>query len=115
LLLRAEPPRLLLLPAFDREGVERDGGTLREFADSIDGFGDPFRSRSGCALTLPFSVDLPPLVLPLGLEPAVGLLYVDLLEDESFSRSVNCLPLADVGDGFILTAPLLPFDLFPVD
>jgi len=108
-------PRLLLLP-FERED-ERDGGTLREFADSIDGFDDPFRSRSDCDLTLPFSVGLPLDGRPFVLEPEVGLLYTDLFEDESFSLNVNCLPfVVDVGDGFILTDPFpFPFDLFPFD
>lgn len=99
-------PRLLFL-LFVRED-ERDDGALREFADSIEDFEDPFRNRSD--LTLPFSVDLL-LDLPFVLELEVGLLYTDLFADESFSLNVNCLLLVDVGDGFILTDPfLLPFD-----
>lgn len=88
--------------------LERDDDTLREFVNSDD-LEDPLRSLGG--LTLPLSGLLVDRPFVLGLE--VGLLYPALFVDASFSLNVNCLPLFEAGDGFILTDPfLLPLDCF---
>jgi len=98
----------LLLPFLPFDDLERDDDILREFVEDSVGLEDPFRNLGG--LTLPFSGLLVDLLFIL--EGEVGLLYPDLLEEVSFSLNVNCLPLFEAGDGFILTDPFLFPDCF---
>lgn len=95
-------PLLLFLPFVVLED-ERDGGTLRLVGDSVDL--DLFCNLGGLTLSVGLLVDL----LFVLVEPEGGLLYPGLFE--SFSLNVNCLPLLEAGDGFILTGPFL----FPLD